>query len=328
MFELFKLRVGHMFTKSRKLAKQIQRIEAQAPEMEKGIQEQIAHIRTAYATRGEPEHIILEFKRLAESLKEYFDKVVFTEEEDAELYILREEQDIENLYKGLTEVFNEIKTALPDDQEEAQKLIALINKTREEGMTFKKKLQEDFRKVRDQRREHEHYRDKVFTLRKDFQERHAIKELRRDANPHKHLEHEEEEDIKELEKHLKAIEKLKKNGEGMEKDKKKIRGLIKDLAADLTKDFSLLEETIKDMSLIIDYAVFKFFNAMDLEESCKQLLAGITRLWRIHRQEVEKIINEELDEWMKRREDIEYRIIKKIKKETKKGARQEDRVTQ
>jgi flavodoxin len=276
-------------------------------------------MRTASATTT-AEEVVENFKTFIAMLKDYFDTVVFTEEEEAEIYLLREEDDLDHLYDSLRALFDEIKQALPNSEGATNPIAKLLDKIYKEGIIFKQKLQKATYKIRDQRRESDHFRDKIFTLRKDFENRKAIKQLLDESAPKHKKKQEEERDIKNIEHHLKEIMRLKK-GSVNDKTLHRIQALTQELAKDVTEDLALLTDILNNLSIIIDYAVYNFFRAMELEHICEKLLLHYKDnlgLWNITYNHIEQMFKKQLEEWSSLRERREWRIIKGARNKAKK----------
>lgn len=328
MMELFKLKAAHWLTSDRRLAMRLLEHDLEAEPLEQQIQEKLKLLNANYTGGGDPDALIKDVGDFIVLLKKYFDEVVFFQESESELYLLREEEDVKELYKGLFEVFELIKQALPPDAEDVKKVYGLLKKVHDEGVSFAQQMQEKRRKIRDQKRERERFRDKLFSLRKDFQERHAIKKLKKEVRPLDRLEKGEEKEIHSLEKHIKAIQKAK-DSQGRERDLREIHKLVEDLAKDLAGDFDLLKDALGNISIIIDYAVYNFFRAKDLEDVCQQFVEALHNngLWDKHYMVLRSMFDRQLEAWEEERERKGYRIAKKLRKRARKDAKFEANVS-
>ncbi|MBD3209111.1 hypothetical protein GF367_01675 [Candidatus Woesearchaeota archaeon] len=324
MFELTKLKAAHLFTNSRRLANQIRKAQKHTDEQEQAIERQLQDIHRRFSGGGRPRDIYHAFDEIVTDLRRYYSSTIYKQEEGAELYILREEEDMKQLYTGLRSLFEHLKTALPEDREDISNVAELLNQLYQEGVKFKDKLQKEFRKIRDQKRDHERFRDKIYNLRKDFQQRAATKHLRKDVQKRKKETKAEKHGISSLEHHLKRIEQLKRKQATTKHEEKKLHSLIDDLAQDLGKDLQLLEETLRDVATIIDYAVYHYFKAQDLKEL---IIQEATRtlpskgMWASTELIIKQLFDD-LNQWQDQQERREYRIGKKVRKQARKDTQQ------
>ncbi|MFP4524133.1 MAG: hypothetical protein ACLFO2_02320 [Candidatus Woesearchaeota archaeon] len=327
MLELFKLRASHIFTSSKRLAKHFRAIAKDEEALNESVNAKINELKENFSEGGEPEAIDRKLREAVKELQKYYSEIVFRTEEDADLYIFRDEQDILELYRGLYKVFEHLKKALPQDQEDAQAIAKLLNEIHEEGKKLSDIINQSKRKMRDQKRQHERFRDHVYQLRQEFKQRHAGKELRRGAKKHSKLNKHEEKEAKELEDHLARIEELTKKQEQQDKLRKKelekVHEITEDLAKDVTQDLKLLEDVLQDVRLVLNYAVLHFFHAKEFEQELQQAVQGIPGLFPENRALFQNIIKTYLLDWEQERQRKEYRLMKKLKRRTRKNAHQQ-----
>lgn len=321
MLELFKLKVANVLVSNRKLAKKIKKHEKLGEELEPKIEEQLKII-NASMYGEEPKTLISHFDKLYDLFREYYNLVVFADEEESQLYLLREEKDVEHLQKTLEHFANHVQESLPQDTQLQQQTKELLTTLGDDFRKFYEGMRASFKLLRDQKKEHERFRDKVFNFNKEHEQLHAARRLKKDSKIHKKLENEELQELHSLEKHLNHIDKLKKKGESIEKEKGEVENLFKELASDLSKDEKVLLETVQQGQLIIKYAVYHFFKAEEFKNMCLQLYRKLEPKLE---PETRKSIHKRLDKfetWENGKERFFYKVGKKSKKEMKRDMKQ------
>ena len=269
MFEFQKQQLAHLLTTTRGMAKTIKQNRKKAKAKEEAIRQAQENIKEYLSSteRVKGETVVKAFQNLIKQHSKYFDYAVYEQQEESSIIIFREEKHLEKLFTSIKEEYDTIIKDLPTDNEQAnqlrQELQAILKEIYADAMEFRSVTTALFKKIRDQKRDHEHYRDKIYSLNKEYQDRKGTKRLKKIVKKEKHDFNAEEHHIHDIKQEIDTLQGHLKKGESIAQDLKALDTTLKKLVKEDRQEILDLKELIENIKKIVDYAVYHYFQGRD-----------------------------------------------------------------